>query len=232
MQAILLAGGRGKRLGKFTETVPKPMVSVGNHPIIWHTFSSLPKDVDEILIVVGYLGEKVEEYFGDNFNGTPIKYVWQKERTGTAGALWSVRPLIKAEHFLVINGDDIYKKEDLEKFVDQKLSVGLFKNHPTRHGASVSVEGGLVKDISFPNEEESKINDANTVVGIYSLDQRIFEYEMINIGGEEFGLPQTILQMAKDHPIEAIFIDFWQPINSPEELEVARKVIGHERRSV
>ena len=72
MQAVILAAGVGKRLKPLTDDLPKPMVRVNGRPILEYTLSILPKEIDEVILIVGYLKEKIIEYFGDSFKGVPI----------------------------------------------------------------------------------------------------------------------------------------------------------------
>ena len=79
MQLVILAAGRGKRMKTLTENMPKPMLTVLGNDLLEHKISILPKEIDEVIIVIGYLGEKIKKHFGTNFKGKKISYVEQKE---------------------------------------------------------------------------------------------------------------------------------------------------------
>ena len=106
MQAVILAGGLGTRLRPITYKVPKVLVPVAGKPFIDWLISTLPPDVfDEILLLIGYLGEQVREYCGDGSRyGIPIKYSQEPQPLGTAGALRYAAEKL-AETFVLINGD-------------------------------------------------------------------------------------------------------------------------------
>lgn len=114
MQAVILAAGRGVRLRPLTLSVPKPLLKVGDMPIIAHTLNALPKECSEIIIVINYLGEQIKKYVGNSWRGCPVKYVQQKNLAGTGAALMSCEPYLKND-FIVLMGDDLYAARDIKK---------------------------------------------------------------------------------------------------------------------
>jgi NDP-sugar pyrophosphorylase family protein len=106
MQAVILAGGLGTRLWPLTKTVPKPMVPVAGVPYLEHQLRLLEKQgIRSILILTGYLGEQIEDYFGDGQQlGLAMDYSREQTPVGTGGALREAREKL-AETFLVIYGD-------------------------------------------------------------------------------------------------------------------------------
>ena len=75
MQVVILAAGRGTRMGGLTERVPKSLLEVAGKTLLEHKFDILPDDVDEIIIVVGYLGDKIREWYGDGYHSKRIQYL-------------------------------------------------------------------------------------------------------------------------------------------------------------
>src|SRR3989338_5870458 len=130
MQTIILAAGRGTRLNYLTENCPKPLIKISGKPILEHTLSSLPPEIDEVVMVIGYLGEKIRKMFGNQFQGRNIKYVPLAHLLGTAYAVWQTRPLLREEKFLVLNGDDLYDRKELSKLIEHSLAFGLSKETP------------------------------------------------------------------------------------------------------
>jgi len=103
--AFILAAGRGTRLQPYTDTLPKPMVSVWNKPILEHTINKCKKDgITNIIINLNYLGEKIENYF---LNRDDINIHFSKEQTllDTGGGVKYARDLITDDTFFLINGD-------------------------------------------------------------------------------------------------------------------------------
>jgi len=103
---ILMAGGLGSRLGKLTKTTPKPMLHVGNKPILETIIENFAKyGYVHFIISVNYLSQVIENYFGNGSKfGVHIHYIHEKERMGTAGALSLMKDNL-TEPFFVMNGD-------------------------------------------------------------------------------------------------------------------------------
>src|SRR5258706_11920173 len=106
MQAVILAGGLGTRLWPLTKTVPKPMVPVAGVPYLEHQLQLLKKQsILDIILLTGYLGDQVEEYFSDGRSlGLAIRYSREDQPCGTAGDLRDARTLL-ADSCLLIYGD-------------------------------------------------------------------------------------------------------------------------------
>ena len=106
LEAVIMAGGRGKRLSPLTDTIPKPMLRLGNKPIIEHNIDRLISfGIKKIFISVKYLGQQIVDYLGDGSQkGITIEYIWEDEPLGTAGALALIDNL-STEHILLMNSD-------------------------------------------------------------------------------------------------------------------------------
>src|ERR1700689_506521 len=109
MQTVILAAGRGTRMGALTESTPKPLLEVAGKTLLEHKLDMLPYDVDEVIIIVGYLGGEIQKRFGGTYKDKHIFYVEQEKLDGTAGALWQARSVLEGQ-FLVMMGDDLYAK--------------------------------------------------------------------------------------------------------------------------
>lgn len=223
MQAVILAAGKGTRMRPLTYDIPKPMLRIKGKPILEYTLAALPEEVDEVVFVVNYLGEHIQNHFGMEHGGRKIHYVLQEELNGTGGALHSCKHLLKDE-FLVINGDDLYRKEDIKAMLENGLSVLTYEiENPKRFGVlKVDEDGNLVDIIENKGEIKGK-KLINT--GTYKLNKKFFDYELVPISETEFGLPQTMMQMAKDYPVKIVKAKEWFPIGFPEDLKDAENVI-------
>lgn len=107
MRALILAAGRGERMRPLTDTMPKPMLSVGGKPLIeWHIANLRAAGVDEIVINHAYLGDVIEEALGDGAAfDVRIQYSREGEALETAGGIAFALPLLEDDVFAVINGD-------------------------------------------------------------------------------------------------------------------------------
>ncbi len=227
MQAVILAAGRGTRMGELTEGTPKVMLEVAGKPVLEHKLDALPESIDDVIIVVGYLGGVIQRYFGGEFNGRRISYVQQDNPVGgTADALRCARELL-SDKFLVMNGDDLYAREDLEKCLEGEWAILVQKRNPLLSGGKVtSNKKGEVTRI----EEGSHEGPGCVNAGVYVLDARFFDTPPVPKapGSSEYGLPQTILVSAKTLGVsfKAVPATFWIQITAPEDLQKAEEILA------
>jgi len=106
LDAVVMAGGKGMRLRPLTENTPKPLLKIGEKPIMEHNIDRLSKvGVKNIHISVNYLGEQIEEYFQDGSNkNLNINYIWEDKPMGTIGSVKLVNEF-KYDEILVMNSD-------------------------------------------------------------------------------------------------------------------------------
>ena len=128
-------------MGNLTEEIPKPMLLYKGKNLIEYKIDILPEEINEVLIVVGYLGKSIREYFGEEFKGKKITYVQMDELTGTGSALWLCKDLLKdEERFLVMMGDDIYSKEDISEMVKEDWAILVKKIEYSISGGNIKVD--------------------------------------------------------------------------------------------
>ena len=224
MQAVILAAGVGKRLKPLTDDLPKPMVRVNGRPILEYTLSILPKEIDEVILIVGYLKEKIIEYFGDSFKGVPIRYVEQKAPLGMSDALNCAKPFLKSGDFLVMVGDDLYHPDDLRDIIHTDSPAMLVKetNSPEKFGVCVVENGYLIKTA------EKSLNPPSNLanIGVYLLNEGIFKVSMVQLPNGEFNLPEQIGLWAQDTKVHIVEARFWHPIGYPEDVEIAHSLVA------
>ena len=121
-------------------------------------------------------------------------------------------------------GDDLYHKQDIKKMLKHKLSIlACPVEDPSRFGiVKTDKKGNVIEIVEKPKRPQSNL--ANT--GAYVLNKDFFKYDLVSIGNGEFGLPQTLVKMAKDCPIKCEKARIWHPIGKPEDLEEAENVLG------
>jgi NDP-sugar pyrophosphorylase family protein len=101
MKAVILAAGEGTRMRPVTLETPKPLIEINGEKIIDKIFNSLPDEIDEVILVVEYLKDKIIDYVGLNFKNKTVEYSVQNSTKGTYGALLSARNLfVSNERFL------------------------------------------------------------------------------------------------------------------------------------
>lgn len=222
MQAVILAAGRGKRMGDLTLATTKPMLKIKNRPILEYKIKALPEEIKEVIFVVGYHSEHVTSHFGNNYSGRKITYVFQKNLNGTGGAIHLARNILK-DRFLVMMGDDLYAKKDLKEILKYKLAIlGYEVEDPNQFGViKTNRKGCMVDVIEKPKKSKYKLANA----GVYVLSKDFFNYDLVSLGNGEFGLPQTMARMARDYEINVIRAAAWHPIGNSEDLKKAEKVL-------
>ena len=116
VDAVIMAGGRGQRMQPLTNSTPKPMLKVGDKPILEHNLDRLSLfGIDDFWLSVKYLGEQIQSYFGDGkHKNINIEYVWESEPLGTLGAVSQIENF-KHNYVLVANSD-ILTNIDYEQF--------------------------------------------------------------------------------------------------------------------
>lgn len=223
MKAIILAAGEGTRLHPLTLETPKSLIQISGKPIIERIFESLPDEIDEVVMVIGHLKEKIKSHLGENFQNRKIIYVEQKDMKGTFGALYSAKELIgEGERFLVLNGDDLHHKDELEKFLKTSgRAFGVQKMVMPNYYA-LNIDSGNLESFR-PQTELEKEEGTLIATGVYVLDSEIFKHSGVVVYGGELGLPQTILAQKGGYPIKVIETKNWIPINSFEDIEKANK---------
>ncbi len=223
MQAVIMAAGLGTRLRPHTLTTPKPMLEVAGRPILEWTLATLPASVDEVILVVNYLKKNIIEHFGNEWCGRRIVYAEQQDLKGTGHAIHACRGLLHGK-FIVMNGDDLYAARDVEAVAAHDLAVLAHETQtPGRYGAFKTDTEGKVVDII----EGGEVQPGGLVnAGLYALDERFFDYPLVPIrDGAEFGLPQTLVTVTKDHPVTVVRASFWMPIGYPEDLAKATAIL-------
>lgn len=221
MRAVILAGGQGTRMRPYTTVLPKPLVPVGERPIIDLVVHQLAAaGFDQIDISVGHLGHLIRAYFDDESvlpPGVRLCYRWEKEPLGTAGALKLIDDL--DEPFLVMNGD-ILTDLDYRDLFDRHSQRGVALTIAT-HQKDVSLALGVVEgqgEIVTGYVEKPTLN-YRVSMGIYIYDPSVLEV----IPEGKFDFPDVVLALIEaGRPVGAYrFGGSWFDIGTPSEYEAA-----------
>lgn len=223
MQAIMLAAGKGTRMGKLCENTPKPMLKVAGKNLIEHKIDALPSEVDEIILVVGYFGDQIKNFFGDSYKGRKIKYV-EDTLEGTGKALFNAMRLLKGK-FISMMGDDLYSTNDIKNALKFENAILAIRMKEKTAGGKITLDkkGNLA---AIVDDREGKLEGGLIDTGLYVLSDEIFKQQPVQLpNSKEFGLPQTILAMSKTAEVKIVEATFWLKITEPSDLDVAEKVI-------
>ena len=167
MKAILPVAGVGSRLRPHTHTVPKALVHVAGKPILGHILDSLrPAGIDEVVLVVGYLGEKVVDYVQGTYD-LKVQVVEQEERLGLGHAIWLTKDCVKpGEPILIVLGDTIVEADLASVLQRGVTAIGVREvDNPSSFGV-VELEGSrIVRLIEKPEDPPTNL----AVVGVYYI---------------------------------------------------------------
>ena len=183
MQAILLAGGLGTRLWSVVNDRPKPMALIEDKPFMEYVIHELSRyGITDIIFAVGYKGSMVEDYFGDGRRFATseggrlrIRYAYEKELLGTAGAIKNAGRMVTEDTFFVLNADTFYQI-DYGRLVrlqeQQELELALvLREVPdvSRYGQAVLKDGRLT---GF-NEKTAEVKQGTINGGVYRMRREL-----------------------------------------------------------
>ena len=225
MQAIILAAGNDLQLGN--KQTPRCLLKIGRKPLINHLADQLPKEITEVVLVVGQQKKKIKEQVGQSLNNRPVKYVTQKEQLGTGHALWTARSAITSERFMVLMSDNLYHRQDMAQCLKYKNTLLAKKMEmPERYGVVNTSDQRLI------SVSERARDCVSTLIncGLYVLTSEIFNYPLVDIGSQtdghrEYGLPQQITLLAETESVHIEWARFWIPISTIQEFKATNKYL-------
>ncbi|MBV8762271.1 MAG: glucose-1-phosphate cytidylyltransferase [Deltaproteobacteria bacterium] len=244
MKTIILAGGFGTRLAEETELRPKPMVEIGDKPILWHIMRSYASHgFREFVVALGYKGEYIKRFFWDYYNlsrdltvdlGTGrveqrggIAEDWKVHlcntglNTMTGGRIWRVRDLVRGERFMLTYGDGVTDANiaDIVEFHKRhgKIATVLAVRPPSRFGG-LEFDGDLVSNfIEKPQIGEGWING-----GFMVFEPAVLEY----LVDDTTKLEQDVLEtLAAKRQLAAYrHTGFWQCMDTLRDKHVLEQL--------
>ncbi len=182
MRAVIMAGGKGTRLVAITKNeIPKPMVPILGRPLLERQIEVLRNNgICDIIMVIGYLGDKIREYFSDGSAwGIRIRYLQEEEPLGTAGSFYYLKELLKEEPFLLVFGDVLFDIDicRMEAFHRSRQAAATLFVHPNSHPfdsdlVTVDPQG---KVTGFDSKHNIRNYDYENCVnaGLYILDPSV-----------------------------------------------------------
>lgn len=228
VSALIMAGGRGERLKPFTDNIPKPMLIIGDKPIIEHNIDRLIKyGVKQIFISVKYLKDQLMDYFGDGSSkGISIKYIQEDEPLGTLGCLSLINE-IENDDIIVMNSD-ILTNIDFEDFFEfykesnSKMVVASVPYIVKIPYAVLETEHNNVK--SFV-EKPTYTYYSNG--GIYILDFGLKNYMEYNAFYNATDLMDRLLLEASSSLSHYPLLCYWLDIGKQQDYIKAQEDIKH-----
>lgn len=229
--AVIQAGGKGTRMRELTlDRIPKPLLALNGKPMIEWQIESLRKyGITEFVFIVGHLGNLIENYFGDGSKwGVQIKYIWEKEPLGSAGALYFAKNIIGKRDVILIFGDVMFEL-DWNKFIDfheRKEGIVTLLAHPNSHPFDSDLlivdENDVVSGIDSKNNirDYSYKNCVNAGLSIFDnkLLEKIDEVRKIDYEAE---LVAPLMPNGKVYAY--ITTEYVKDVGTPERFAVASK---------
>jgi NDP-sugar pyrophosphorylase family protein len=227
MQAVILAGGKGRRLLPYTTVLPKPLMPIGDHPILGVILRQMKRfGFTRITICTGYLHELIHAYLdGSSSIGLDISYTHETEPLGTIGPLRLIPEL--DENFLVMNGD-ILTDLNLSAFMDshaKRMAIATIATYKR----DTNIDFGVIdKDLDdrIVAFREKPVYHFDVSMGIYAFSRKILEY--VPVEGA-FGFDQLMyaLTRAKADVFSYPYDGYWLDIGRPDDY--ARSIEEFER---
>ncbi len=218
MKAVILAAGEGKRMLPLTRSVPKPLLRVKNRTILDYIFDALPPEIDQVVVVVGYLKKKIQEHLGYRYQGKAIRYVVQDVLDGSATALLCCKELfLPDERFLVIYGDDMTNRTEVEECLRYPYSWVCSKAaNPKISGiATIAADKRILEVIEKPEKPKGDMSAA----GVMVIGSSIFKYLPTQHLNGEYYLTSLMNQFVADYTVHAVIGKERPAFVSPDEIE-------------
>jgi len=222
MKAVVLAGGKGTRLAPYTKILPKPLMPIGDMPILEILLLQMKRaGVTEVVLTVGHLAELLRAFFQDGKRlGLSIEYSVEEQPLGTAGPLSLVADRLQ-DTFLVTNGD-VLTTLDVRQLVEAHRASGAIATIAT-HARQVKVDLGVLQfngSDELAGYIEKPVYDFFVSMGIYVFEPRILHYIPYN---RYLDFPDLVLKLIEngERVVGYRFDGYWQDLGRADDYEQA-----------
>jgi NDP-sugar pyrophosphorylase family protein len=223
MKAVVLAGGKGTRLAPYTKILPKPLMPIGDMPILEVLIRQMKHaGVEQVILTVGHMAGLLKAFFNDGSEfGIPISYSYEEKPLGTAGPLALVEGL--QDTFLVMNGDVLTTLclGDLIRFHQETRATATIAMHRRK----VKIDLGVI-ECNDKNEITDYIEkptyDYMVSMGIYVFEPHVVSYIL---PGQYLDFPALVHKLldANEKVVGLPFEGYWQDLGSPGDYEQANQ---------
>lgn len=222
IDAVIMAGGRGQRLQPLTDSKPKPLLKVGEKPIMEHNIDRLAAfGIDDFWVSVKYLGEQIEHYFGNGHKkNINIEYVWETEPLGTIGA---VSKVTNFEHdYVLVTNSDLLTTIDYENFfldfVNQEADFAVLT---IPYQVSIPYAVLETKDRNIKSLKEKPTYTYYSNGGVYLMKKEMLQYIPKDSFFNSTDLMESLIN--KDYKVISYpFTGYWLDVGKHEDFEKAQ----------
>ncbi len=219
MKAFILAAGKGTRMRPLTEETPKPLLPVAGKPMIQHLIDDIETRVEEIIILVGWQGEKIKEEI--HSCEAELNFVRQEELLGTANAISYAEKFVE-DRFICINGDVMIPKETLHGFIDlfsQKgcCVIGMAEvEDPTNYGMIRTEGEKVVEIVEKPSDPDSNLVNSGLYGFTYNIFKTIEETKRSPRG--EYEITDSLKMLIEESQLVGFEMEDWNELSRPWDL--------------
>jgi NDP-sugar pyrophosphorylase family protein len=221
MKAVILAGGKGTRLAPYTKILPKPLLPIGETPILEILLRQMKRGgIDEVILTVGHLAELLQVFFqdGERLN-LHIQYSFEDKPLGTAGPLSLVKGL--NDTFLVTNGD-VLTTIDFQDLVQTHCASGAAATI-AMHTRQEKIDLGVIQtngSSQIMGYIEKPTYEFQVSMGIYVFEPRVLNYIPHN---RYLDFPDLVLRLIEKGELVMgyPFDGYWQDLGRPDDYERA-----------
>jgi dTDP-glucose pyrophosphorylase len=245
MKALILAGGRGKRLEAHSAERNKCMIEFAGKPLIEWSFENCIRIApDEIVIVVGYLAEQIINHYGNSYRGVRIRYAIQREQRGLVHAIETARPFLGASDFMLFLADEILLDPNHAAMVERFRRGGVFglcgltvaaSPQAVRNTYAVFEDQGgrILRLVEKPRRAINQYQGTGNCI----FSNRILEYiewTPISQARQEKELPDLIQCAIDDgHIVQSFLVGGrYININTAEDIGLAEETVGVRAQAV
>ena len=223
-RVVIMAGGKGLRLRPLTSRTPKPLLVVGNKPILQHIIESLRDDgFSDFVLAVNYLGQQIEEYFTDGSSlGITIEYLREEKELGTAGALSLLNH--RVSHPVVVMNGDLVVSASISKMVDQhelmgaKVTVGAISLETQIPFGVLETTGQWVTSITEKPVYRDLVN-----AGIYVVNPEVLKLVPHN---QKLDMPELIASQIATESVSVFPMhETWADLGRKADLDRASEIV-------
>jgi len=227
IDAVIMSGGRGKRLKPLTDTIPKPLLKVGEKAIIEHNLDRMALfGIDDFWISLGYLGEQIETHLGKgDEKNIQIEYIWESEPLGTIGAVSKINDF--QHDYILVTNSDLLTNIDYEKFFiefqknDADLAVLTIPYQINVPYAVLETQNGIVKSLK---EKPTYTYYSNG--GIYLIKKNVLKLIPKDTFFNSTDLIESLIE--KNYKVISYpFSGYWLDIGKHEDFERAQTDIKY-----
>jgi NDP-mannose synthase len=224
MKAVILAGGKGTRLAPYTRVLPKPLMPIGDMPILEILIRQLKcEGVEEVVLTVGHMAGLLRAFFNDGEQlGLNIRYSYEETPLGTAGPLALVDGL-GDETFIVTNGDVLttLRVSEMVRFHREQGAAATIAMHRRK----VKIDLGVILCNGGPEVVgyiEKPTYDYSVSMGIYVFEPRVLSYIPPN---QYLDFPNLVHKLlgAREKVVGYPFEGYWQDLGRPDDYEQANE---------